>query len=151
MSYRPFIEMTFLDESKETEKKLRWDCEVEQTRFSLYIPKWRVPEPWPKIIAVQITKRRAECSDDANLTPEHVESDSTIRLEPIVATVRKVSVHSKTVRYDPIAAVWEIGSPYVPDSMTSGGAELLRVIVNWDLLSRGQITGERPMTALSQQ
>ena len=90
-----------------------------------------------KTIAVQIVQRRAECSDEANLTGEHLNSDPTLSLEPIVATVRKVSVHTKTVRYDPIASVWEIGSPYVPDSMTFNSAELLRIIVNWDLVSRG--------------
>lgn len=137
MGYRPYIEMTLFDSAKETENKLRWDCYVDGTLFALYIPKWRVPKPWPKTIAVQIVQRRAECSDEANLTGEHLEADPTLSLEPIVATVRKVSVHTKTVRYDPIASVWEIGSPYVPDSMTFDSAELLRVIVNWDLVSRG--------------
>jgi len=151
MNPRPFIEMTFFDSSKETENKLRWDCNVDGTRFSLYIPKWRVPEPWPKVIAVQTVRRRVECTDDANITPEDVAMDPSIRLEPIVATVKKVSVHSKTVRYDPTANVWEIGSPYVPDSMTADSAERLRVIVNWDLLTRGQFIGDRPVTIRSPQ
>ena len=50
------IELALLKPSKETENKLRWSTHVEQddTDFQLYIPKWRVPEPWPGRIIVYI-------------------------------------------------------------------------------------------------
>ena len=34
--------------SKQTDLKLRWDSYVDRVLFELYIPKWRVPRPWPK-------------------------------------------------------------------------------------------------------
>ena len=46
------IEMTRLEAAKETDNKLRWDVDIDDTRFSLYIPKWRVPQPWPSRIWV---------------------------------------------------------------------------------------------------
>jgi len=32
-----------LDLFKSTEQKLRWDEDVDGTKFEIYIPKWRVP------------------------------------------------------------------------------------------------------------
>ena len=49
------VEMALLEETKETENKVRWDADIEGTRFSLYIPKWRVPEPWPRLIHVTVS------------------------------------------------------------------------------------------------
>ena len=38
--------------SKETDNKLRWEaCDQD---FKLYIPKWRVPQPWPIRIVVRL-------------------------------------------------------------------------------------------------
>ena len=51
------MEMTRLDETRETPNKVRWDANVEGTVFSLYIPKWRVPEPWPYSIWVKVIPR----------------------------------------------------------------------------------------------
>jgi hypothetical protein len=42
------IEMALLKPSKETENKLRWSTYMNDgSKFHLYVPKWRVPEPWP--------------------------------------------------------------------------------------------------------
>ena len=49
------IEMHLMP-SKETDRKLRWATYVEEdeTEFKLYIPKWRVPRPWPAVIRVSV-------------------------------------------------------------------------------------------------
>src|ERR1700680_1351555 len=43
-----------LDLVKSTERKLRWDENIDGTNFELYVPKWRVPEPMPPLISVRI-------------------------------------------------------------------------------------------------
>lgn len=134
------LEMTLFDSAKETDNKLRWDTHVEGTRFSLYIPKWRVPQPWPSRIWVNVMPRRAPCEERSNLAPEDVELDSSLTHEPIVATVSRRTDHSETIRYRPLgdSKLWEVGEPYVPISLTCGQAERLRLIVLWDLTSRGE-------------
>jgi len=127
------IEMSLLEESKETDNKVRWDADIDGTRFSLYIPKWRVPEPWPRVIQVSI-------HPDADTSPtrlSRVEAhrDPTLRLQPIVTYLRRFKEHTKTIRYRPELDrekdEWEIGEPYVPIEMTFGGAERLTLTVNW--------------------
>ena len=53
----PFTMRTFhckLDLVKSTERKFRWDEDIDGTNFELYIPKWRTPEPTPGMISVKI-------------------------------------------------------------------------------------------------
>src|SRR5262249_17813507 len=104
--------------------------------FELYIPKWRVPTPCPSRISVGIFPRRTESADASNLTPVAAQGDASLRNEPIVATVVWYSEHTKTIRYRPTGDhdTWEIGEPYIPDSLTAGGSPRLRMIVLWDLV-----------------
>lgn len=139
MRNNPLIEMSMLGSAKETENKLRWDADIEGTPFSLYIPKWRVPQPWPSRIWIGVTPRRFECDELPNLSRENADSDSSLTHEPLIATVAKYSEHSRTIRYRPLGddRLWEIGEPYVPLPLTFGGADRLRLLVLWDLASRG--------------
>jgi hypothetical protein len=47
-------EMVLLESRKETENKLRWDAQLTDAAFSLYIPKEQVPDPWPGRIRVRV-------------------------------------------------------------------------------------------------
>ncbi|MHC4132078.1 MAG: hypothetical protein ACYSSP_08275 [Planctomycetota bacterium] len=139
MIKQPLLEMQLFTSSKETENKLRWDSMVGDTKFELYIPKWRVPTPPPSRIYVDVSVRRSESDDIPNLSPDDVEKDSTLTHEPIIATVEKYSTHTKTIRYRPLdnPESWEIGEPYIPYELTGEEAPRLRVIVLWDITSRG--------------
>lgn len=139
MNNRPFIEMNLLTSAKETENKLRWDAEVNGVTFSLYIPKWRVPNPWPAKSGVALSVRRVECDDLPNLAARDVKADSTLTLEPIVATIEWVSDKTNTAHYRPIGDKkrWEIGEPYIPFVLLSEKAARLRILVLWDISSRG--------------
>ena len=132
------LEMTLCSSAKETLNKLRWDALVDGVTFSLYIPKWRVPNPWPGHIWVQVLPRRQDCDDLPNLSRNDVDADSTTRKEPIVVTVSRYSEHTETIRYTPGGdrEDWEIGEPYVPKSI-AGEHDSLRLIVMWDITSRG--------------
>lgn len=125
------IEMVLLEEAKETDNKVRWDADIKDVRFSLYIPKWRVPEPWPRLIHVAVSPRTQQrplllSQAAARKAPES-------RKEPIVAHIKKFKDCTETIRYKPEgdASDWEIGEPYIPTLMTCGGAECLTIAVNW--------------------
>lgn len=133
------IEMTKFESSKETDNKLRWDSDILGAIFSLYIPKWRVPEPWPSKIWVRVDLCRNNAKDEANLSVSELKRDSALKYEPIIANVIKVEEHTQTIRYCPLGNKdsWEIGEPYIPISMTSNKAEKLRLVIFWDISSRG--------------
>lgn len=48
---REIVAMSLLNE---TDNKLRWEADVDGVSFKLYIPKWRVPKPWPDMVKVVI-------------------------------------------------------------------------------------------------
>ena len=131
--------MSLFQAAKETGNKLRWAAVVDGTTFSLYIPKWRIPVPWPGRIWVSVFPRRAESADSPNVTFADVQRDGTITLEPIIATVEKHDEKTKTIRYRPTGdgKAWEIGEPYIPFALSHEGAERLRLTVLRDLTSRG--------------
>jgi hypothetical protein len=135
------MEMTLLAESKQTDNKVRWDVDIERTRFSVYIPKWRVPEPWPSIIQVSIEPS----ADDVGLGQL---SGATVKdpeslWKPIITDLELVRWHTRTIRYKPRIStrltdlvrneqsLWEIGEPYIPIEMTFDGAKHLRITVRW--------------------
>jgi len=125
------IEMALLEEAKETDNKVRWDADIDGTRFELYIPKWRVPEPWPRLIRVTIEPHTQQHPRSLSLATASEAPES--RKEPIVTHLRKYREQTQTIRYrsegDPSA--WEIGEPYIPIPMTYGEAERLTITVKW--------------------
>ena len=130
------FEMALLDPSKETENKLRWSIYVEDdnTDFELYIPKWRVPEPWPGRISVSIdryNKNSIEYSQSE--TPGNLE-------EPIAIVLEPVSECTHTCRYAPIGnkKEWQTGEPYIPFSLIPPNTKLILLRVTWDLQSKGK-------------
>lgn len=133
------IEMAQFESAKQTDNKLRWDCNVQGVPFSLYIPKWRVPEPWPSRIWVRVDLCRNEGDYGANLSLNDVKIDSALRHEPIVVAVTRHEEKTQTIRYRPVGEnnSWEVGEPYIPISLTSNKADKLRLVILWDILSRG--------------
>jgi len=129
---RFMIEMALLEEAKETDNKIRWDTRIDGTRFSLYIPKWRVPEPLPRLIHVTISPYTQQQS--LTLSPAAAHTVPESRKEPIVAHLKRVKEHTQTIRYQPEgdASAWEVGEPYIPTPMTYSEAERLTIMVQWE-------------------
>lgn len=75
-------EITLMNPSKETDNKLRWMADVEGAPFALYIPKWRVPEPWPVQVIVAVTDNLRD--------PQAQTQGRRNLLEQIIAIVKKV-------------------------------------------------------------
>jgi len=134
---KTMIEMALLKPSKETENKLRWSTYVEQddTAFHLYIPKWRVPEPWPGRIYVGIEPFDGDPLTFASSANSIDELEKSIK-----ALVQPVMEHTRTFRYAPLGEKrdWQIGEPYIPFSLIPPDSHILSVQVRWDLDSKGQ-------------
>ncbi len=126
------IEVAMMDPSKQTDNKLRWQADVEGVSFKIYIPKWRVPRPWPTRILVRVGEPPTGVQLQENVGAG-TNSDSLER--PIYATVERVSEHTETVRFKPLGdpKSWEIGEPYIPYSLlASPSVPTVRIEVMWD-------------------
>ncbi|MCH8331238.1 MAG: hypothetical protein IH946_07635 [Bacteroidetes bacterium] len=126
-----------LSPSKETESKLRWSIFVEKdaAEFKLYIPKWRVPKPWPGRIYVGIQSFTGDLSTVSQSLTDLVGFDNPIR-ELIVLE----KDHTQTKRFAPLgdSKDWHIGKPYIPFSLIPRPMDYLIIDVQWDLESKGQ-------------
>ncbi len=125
------IEMHLMP-SKETDRKLRWATYVEEdeTEFKLYIPKWRVPRPWPAVIRVSVREASGP------LPPARPLRDLRA---PIRVRVKRVAEMVHSVRFAPHGnpETWEIGEPYIPYSLLpSEDAAEVDITVEWDFASK---------------
>ena len=120
---------------KETEGKIRWDAEVDDVKFELYIPKWRVPEPWPSRIYVKIELEDPPKRSRHRHTKVDFENSPSLRTSSIVSYVESYKERTETLRYQPLGDKneWEIGEPYIPYSLTYDCADYLKLTVEWDL------------------
>jgi len=122
-------EISLLAKSKETTGKLRWAAEVDAGGpvFSLYIPKDRVPEPWPGRIQVEVwASSDPSCPRDLG----RVSND-----DPIVEDVHWVKDHTETARYCPAghSSDWLLGEPYIPfELLPEPAPERVVLRVRWD-------------------
>lgn len=119
---------------KETDNKLRWDTKIGDAQFEFYIPRWRVPDPYPLGIYVHIE----ENIEQAMQWLEELQGQHPVRQDPnqpIIAIVRRYSTHTRTVRFDPVGdqKSWQIGSPYIPyELLEDKNTELLFLRITWD-------------------
>lgn len=124
--------------SRKTPNTLRWEAHVEKDKkdFELYIPKWRVPKPWPGRIRVRISPHHGE---DLEVPDRNTYTLESLR-EPISALVTPTKDHVNTRQYEPSGdrEDWQIGFPYIPYSLIPPGSDLLVIQVEWDLDSCGE-------------
>ncbi len=122
-----------LEFEKETENKVRWDAMFDDAPFELYIFKWRVPEPWPSKIRVEVVPITPEQSHSDHVTPDEAKGSPTLRSKHIIADVVMKAEHTKTIQYCPEGnnKDWEIGEPYIPIPLTHDKARRLRICVKW--------------------
>lgn len=117
--------MTLMNPSKKTDNKLRWAAEIDGVSFKLYVPKRRVPQPWPKRIRVFISEPTTSTGTRPSIEPEN----------SIVAIVDRVGEHSETARFAPVGdpKEWQIGEPYIPYALLPNpSVQRLRVEVEWE-------------------
>ena len=124
------IELERLEIEKETPNKLRWGTTIDRVPFEIYIPKWRVPEPWPAKVYVKLKPIKSYSNLPNHLSEVEVPS---VTNRPVVAYVESYKEHKHTLRYRPIGdkETWEIGEPYIPYSLTHNCAPILEITVYW--------------------
>ncbi|MCK4634988.1 MAG: hypothetical protein KAT37_03880 [Candidatus Aenigmarchaeota archaeon] len=105
---------------KETDNKLRWDAILydeneEKVKLELYLQKWRVPEPCPEEVKVEIGKPH-EFPDKILVTEEDVIKRPDLREVDLYAELEKFRDHTKTTRYNPTEEYRSSGSGdvYIP-------------------------------------
>ncbi|MGO9264232.1 MAG: hypothetical protein ACLQBA_04980 [Candidatus Binataceae bacterium] len=128
-------EVTLMNPSKETDNKLRWQSDVDGVKFKLYIPKWRVPRPWPVHIIVSIRDLLGDEGSQSSSRLNVRSGDAAPLEEPITAIVSMVKEHTETVRFTPRddPKEWEIGEPYIPYSLLPDGwPQTIQIEVRWD-------------------
>jgi len=128
-------EVALMVPSKETDNKLRWESNVDGVSFKLYIPKWRVPRPWPVRIIVLIRDFVTDDRSTPNIRSIDVRQRNATLERSIVAMVDKVKEHTETVRFAPRGnpEEWEIGEPYIPYSLLPDGSpQTVQIEVRWD-------------------
>ena len=109
-----------LEYFKETDGTYRWDVMVEDTKFKLYIPKWRVPDPRPPRVRVVIYLPGDKHPDLSQFKQGETIRTPGWRQSPIVARVQlRPEEHTDTYRYDPVGdyKLRETGSPYIPKTL----------------------------------
>lgn len=117
----------------DTPNKRRWDALIDNVRFELYIPKWRIPTPPPEAIHVTVQATSGE-SNLPRLTQADADADASLLLRPIHAVVRRFKDHTQTVRFTPVGNKdeWEIGEPYIPYSLIpEDSKEVVQITVVW--------------------
>jgi hypothetical protein len=117
---------------KETDGTYRWDCKIAGALLALYVKKWRVPEPCPATITVEIGLPNEETAAAdfpeglVNLKPE-------LLLKPIHLLVEIERKHTQTIRYTTgLGKLFAIQQIYIPFARTFGGAERLEITVRWE-------------------
>ncbi len=113
----------------ETPRKLVWKNVSGPVPFSLYIPKWRVPEPVPREILVRVGMR-------FSVVPSPVFKRGCLQgtSVPIQVRVHRVCENVNSVRFAPRGTTYdrEIGEPYIPfDSLPCWNAQALCIEVQW--------------------
>lgn len=123
-----------LEYSKATGGTFRWDAMVDDTRFELYIPNWRVPLPVPQRVRVEIFLPGDNHPGLSQLKQGETISAPGRRQSPIVVRVQRIEEHARTYRYDPIGdyKLREIGNPYIPKTLLPAEAPSeLTISVEW--------------------
>jgi len=136
------MQKIFCEQSKETDNKYRWDAKIADTLLEIYIPKWRIPEPYPLGISVDIFEPDdSRCPVVVRHGKQEVKANPRLRLVPITAEVTYKEDMTLTARYDPVLEgndAREVGSPYIPFALLGGSRPKLLVIeINWETRNQG--------------
>ncbi|MCM3006319.1 hypothetical protein [Priestia koreensis] len=99
---------------------------------SLYIQKWRVPDPVPATLDVSIRFREEFLSENMN-TATIFKKFPDLKNESIVQNVHRVSDHTNTVRFDTSGNDRPITSIYIPKEMIGEktNQNMIQIIIDW--------------------
>ncbi len=120
---------------KDTSGMHRWDVKIEGVTLEIYIYKWRVPDPYPSRISVEIFNRAEFSQSIYPLDRKEVNANPQLCYKPITAEVDFLENHTRTAKYDPVLGKGkrEIGNPYIPYTLLSDPLPTrLVIVINWE-------------------
>jgi hypothetical protein len=132
------MEKIFCDYDNCTDNKYRWKTMVGIAPLVIYIPKWRVPDPYPQRISLQFFEPKDSRYPNVTIhDKKEIKAKPWLRLDRINAEVTLTDeTHKLVVRYDPVLVgndAREIGSPYIPKTLLYKPPQTrLVIIINWE-------------------
>ena len=125
------IELKLLG-SKETDKKLRWAENPDGTGFALSVPKWRIPEPVPMTLRVDIEECRSK-RNTPRFSKRHIKEYPVLKTTPIICLVESPKQDSGASRYKPVGIEPEISNLCIPPGLTHSNTRQLVLTVHWGM------------------
>lgn len=110
-----------------------WRFNEQGEHSSLYIHKWRVPEPFPRAIEVSIRFEKDFYPEDT-IKEIEVVKNSYLKNKEIVRKVYRNTYHGKTVRFDTLSGSDRpFDSIYIPKLFLKGKEEdkTVQVVIKW--------------------
>lgn len=129
------MDKKFCEYDKETETMYRWKTMVGNAPLQIYLPKWRVPDPYPSHISVEIFERAEYPQSIYPIEQKEAIANPQLLHNPITAEVTYLEDHTLTAKYDPVLdkGKREIGNPYIPYTLLSDPPPTrLVIVVNWE-------------------
>ena len=121
--------------SKSTEGMHRWDAMIGHAPLEIYIPRWRVPDPYPSHISVEIFEWAEYLQSINYLYQEELLANPELSHNSIVTRVTFNKDCSLTAKYktDLNNDVREIGDPFIPKTLLSTlPPKRLVIVINWE-------------------
>jgi hypothetical protein len=117
---------------KETDGTYRWDTKIAGALLALYVKKWRVPEPCPPTITVEIALPGVGAASTDFPEGVFLIQPELLR-RPMNLVVEFERKHTQTIRYTTgFGKLLGIQHIYIPFARTFGGAGRLEVTVRWE-------------------
>ena len=131
------MEKIFCDYYKDTTNWYRWDAKVDEddTLLEIYLPKWRVPDPYPLRISMEIHEPSEYRRPIVPLNREEALANPRLRRAPITAEVTFTKDRSPKAEYGPVLDddVREIGDLFIPKTLLAGlTPKRLVIVINWE-------------------
>ncbi|MDS1030990.1 hypothetical protein RDV78_11170 [Bacillota bacterium LX-D] len=111
----------------------KWIYSEAGEKSTLYINKWRVPNPPPKSINVTV-KFKDEFEAEKIRSERDYAKKPELKNEPIIRYVHRVSCHSNTVKFYIEGYERPFDSIYIPCSFLNGNEDikLVQIVINWN-------------------
>jgi hypothetical protein len=134
------MEKIFCDYYKDTANWYRWDAKIDDTLLEIYLPKWRVPDPYPLRISMEIYEPSEYRRPIVPLDQEEALANPRLRRAPIVAEVTFTNKdRSPKVEYGPVLNdnVREIGDLFIPKTLLAGlTPKRLVIVIDWETVKK---------------
>jgi len=129
------MDKIFCKYDKETENMYRWKTIIDNAPFQVYINKWRVPDPCPSHISVEIFDLPEYPQSINYLYQEELLANPKLFSDPIVARITYNEKRSVTFMYksDLNDDVHETGDIFIPQTLLGTlPPKRLVIVINWE-------------------